>query len=69
METLGKKEYAFQFFLASHVTLGKTNPNAVEKVWRIGRVVDGNQSKNMVTLCVDVESVLDRERAAAWGVA
>ncbi len=53
----GKKEYAFQFFLASHVTLGKANPNSVEKVWRIGRVVDGNQSKNMITVCVGVEPV------------
>ena len=63
----GKREYAFQFFLASHVTLGKTNPNAIEKVWRIGRVVDGNQSKNMITVCVDVESIRHGARAAAVG--
>ena len=61
-----KKEYAFQFFLASHVTLGKTNPNEIEKVWRIGRVVDGNQSKNMVTLCVDVEPVTAEGVTNAW---
>jgi len=65
----GKKEYAFQFFLASHVTLGKTNPIEIEKVWRIGRVVDGNQSKNMITVCVDVESTpMDRVQRA-WGLA
>jgi hypothetical protein len=65
----GKKEYAFQFFLASHVTLGKTNPSEIEKVWRIGRVVDGNQSKNMITVCVDVESTpMDRVQRA-WGLA
>ena len=63
----GKKEYAFQFFLASHVTLGKTNPNAIEKVWRIGRVVDGNQSKNMITVCVDVESMNMERVQRAWG--
>ena len=65
----GKKEYAFQFFLASHVTLGKTNPNAVEKVWRIGRVVDGNQSKNMITVCVDVESIAMDRVQRQWGIA
>ncbi len=63
----GKKEYAFQFFLASHVTLGKTNPNTIEKVWRIGRVVDGNQSKNMITVCVDVESIPMERVQRAWG--
>jgi len=63
----GKKEYAFQFFLASHVTLGKTNPNQIEKVWRIGRVVDGNQSKNMITVCVDVESTTMERVQRAWG--
>jgi len=63
----GKKEYAFQFFLASHVTLGKTNPNTIEKVWRIGRVVDGNQSKNMITVCVDVESIAMERVQRAWG--
>jgi len=63
-----KREYAFQFFLASHVTLGKTNANTIEKVWRIGRIVDGNQSKNMVTVCVDVEPI-DMERVQRqWGV-
>ena len=65
----GKKEYAFQFFLASHVTLGKTNPNAIKKVWRIGRVVDGNQSKNMITVCVDVESTPMERVQSAWGLA
>lgn len=63
----GKKEYAFQFFLASHITLGKTNFNRMEKVWRIGRVVDGNQSKNMITLCVGVESVTSESVQLAWG--
>jgi len=63
----GKKEYTFQFFLASHITLGKTNSNQMAKVWRIGRVVDGNQSKNMITLCVGVESVTSESVRRAWG--
>jgi hypothetical protein len=62
----GKKLYQFQFFLASHVTLGKLDMGPVEKVWRMGRVVDGNQSKNMVTLCVDVESVTLDSVRSAW---
>ena len=28
-------------------------PGRCAKVWRIGRVVDGNQSKNMITVCVE----------------
>ena len=64
----GKKKYRFEYFLASHVTLGKLkNEGDIEKVWRIGRVVDGNQSKNMVTLCVDVEAVTLDSVRAAWG--
>ena len=63
----GKKLYQFQFFLASHVTLDKLDMGPVEKVWRMGRVVDGNQSKNMVTLCVDVESVTLESVRSAWG--
>jgi hypothetical protein len=63
----GKKVYTFQFFLASHVTLGKLDTDPIEKVWRLGRVVDGNQSKNMVTLCVDVESVSLESVRSAWG--
>ena len=64
--TGGKKVYTFQYFLASHVTLGKMEFGQVEKVWRIGRVVDGNQSKNMVTLCVDVEPVTVEGVTSAW---
>ena len=62
-----KRAYTYQYFLASHVTLGKVNLNSAEKVWRIGRVVDGNQSKNMVTLCVDVEPVTAESVQRAWG--
>jgi hypothetical protein len=65
--TDGKNKYAFEYFLASHVTLGKMDFGRVEKAWRIGRVVDGNQSKNMVTLCVDVEPVTAAGVTSAWG--
>tara|TARA_Y100000768_G_scaffold262827_2_gene200434 strand:- start:22 stop:876 length:855 start_codon:yes stop_codon:yes gene_type:complete len=67
IETLRKKTYRFEFFLASHVTTGKIDLSSVIKCWRIGRVVDGNQSKNMVTLCVDVESVATESVQRAWG--
>lgn len=63
-----KRKYRFEYFLASHVTLGKLkNEESIEKVWRLGRVVDGNQSKNMVTLCVDVEAVTLESVQNAWG--
>ncbi len=65
--TDNKRVYTYQYFLASHVTLGKINLGSAEKVWRIGRVVDGNQSKNMVTLCVDVEPVTAAGVTSAWG--
>lgn len=62
--------YAYQFMpvLASHITTGKfrthkprgagVGESYVRKAWTLGRVVDGNQSKNMVTLCVGVAPVL-----------
>ena len=63
-----KRQYRFEFFLASHVTLNKLGEDfKAEKVWRMGRVVDGNQSKNMVTLCVDVEPVALERVQRAWG--
>ena len=63
-----KRKYRFEYFLASHVTLGKLkNEGSIEKVWRLGRVVDGNQSKNMVTLCVDIEAVSLESVQSAWG--
>ncbi len=52
-----KKTYKFEFFLASHITNDKYDLSPVEKCWRLGRVVDGNQSKNMITVCVSVEPV------------
>jgi len=65
-----KRQYRFEFFLASHVTLNKLGADfQAEKVWRMGRVVDGNQSKNMVTLCVDVEPVALEAVQRAWGLA
>jgi hypothetical protein len=65
-----KRQYRFEFFLASHVTLKKLGEDfQAEKVWRLGRVVDGNQSKNMVTLCVDVEPVALESVQRAWGIA
>lgn len=54
-----KRTYQFGLVLASHITTGKFVPDAnVLHAWTLGRVVDGNQSKNMVTLCVGVAPVL-----------
>jgi hypothetical protein len=58
-ESGDKWVFKFELFLASHVTTGKFDPDVVANCWRIGRVVDGNQSKNMITVCVSVEPVLD----------
>ena len=63
----GKKEYKFEFFLASHITNDKYDLGPVVKCWRLGRVVDGNQSKNMITVCVDVESTTMERVQRAWG--
>ena len=68
-EDAEKRQYRFEYFLASHVTLGKLDGANIKKVWRLGRVVDGNQSKNMVTLCVDVEPLTLEDVERAWGVA
>tara|TARA_B100000902_G_scaffold386132_1_gene428375 strand:+ start:180 stop:1163 length:984 start_codon:yes stop_codon:yes gene_type:complete len=55
----GKRTYQFGLVLASQITTGKFVPDAnVMHAWSLGRVVDGNQSKNMVTLCVGVAPVL-----------
>ena len=55
----GKRTYQFGLVLASHITTGKFVPDAdVLHAWTLGRVVDGNQSKNMVTLCVGVAPVM-----------
>jgi len=55
----GKRTYQFGLVLASQITTGKFVPDAnVLHAWTLGRVVDGNQSKNMVTLCVGVAPVL-----------
>ena len=53
-------KYRFELFLASQVTTGKFDVNILtDYAWRIGRVVDGNQSKNMITVCVGVDSIHD----------
>ena len=53
-----KCTYRFHLVLASHITNKKFLPDGnVERAWLLGRVVDGNQSKNMVTLCVGVAPV------------
>lgn len=58
----GKRTYQFGLVLASQITIGKFVPDAnVLRAWTLGRVVDGNQSKNMVTLCVGVAPVLPAE--------
>ena len=64
-----KSTYQFGLVLASHITTGKFEtrkpPDAtvgerkVVRAWTLGRVVDGNQSKNMVTLCVGVAPVVE----------
>lgn len=55
-----KQVYQFRLLLASHITTGKFLPTneTVGLAWCLGRVVDGNQSKNMVTLCVGIEPLL-----------
>ena len=61
--------YQFGLALASHITLGKLGPGTVVvRAWSIGRVVDGNQSKNMVTLCVGVAPVLEKAGLTVEGV-
>ena len=55
--TESQKVFKFKFLLASHVTTGKDDLSTTRFVWRLGRVVDGNQSKNMITVCVGVEPV------------
>jgi len=53
-----KRTYQFGLVLASQITTGKFKPGAnIKFAWTLGRVVDGNQSKNMVTLCVGVAPV------------
>jgi hypothetical protein len=52
------KNYQFKFIPASEIMTNKDATQGVEKAWSIGRVVDGNQSKNMITLCVGVGEVL-----------
>jgi len=65
----GKRTYQFGLVLASHITNLKfvMGPNLL-RVWSVGRVVDGNQSKNMVTLCVGVAPVLAKEGLSLQGV-
>ena len=55
--------YQFRLLLASHITTGKFLPTdeTVGETWCLGRVVDGNQSKNMVTLCVGIEPMWEDE--------
>jgi len=57
----GKHTYRFHLVLASHITNQKFLPDgSVMHAWSLGRVVDGNQSKNMVTICVGVAPVLPK---------
>ena len=53
-----KRTYTFGHVLASQITTGKFKTGNVIRAWTLGRVVDGNQSKNMVTLCVGVAPVV-----------
>lgn len=69
-----KRTYQFGLVLASQITTGKFKPaKNVKFAWTLGRVVDGNQSKNMVTLCVGVAPVtseggltVDEMMSHAW---
>lgn len=68
LDTPNRHVYQFVPVLASHITTGRfraykprdteAGESYVKKAWTLGRVVDGNQSKNMVTLCVGVAPVL-----------
>lgn len=57
-DTYGKSTYTFGHLLASQITTGTFKTANVVRAWTIGRVVDGNQSKNMITLCVGVAPVI-----------
>tara|TARA_B100000795_G_C22781176_1_gene432366 strand:+ start:593 stop:1498 length:906 start_codon:yes stop_codon:yes gene_type:complete len=46
--------YTFEILLASQFTSSKVTKE-IERIWKLGRVVDGNQSKNMITICVGVD--------------
>ena len=64
-----KSTYQFGLVLSSQITTGKfetrkppddtVGERKVVRAWTLGRVVDGNQSKNMVTLCVGVAPVVE----------
>ena len=59
--------YEFRLFTSYQITMGKL-PFAletVEKAWTVGRVVDGKQSKNMVTLHVSIDPVLKTKYTVA----
>lgn len=54
----GEHDYRFGLVLASQITNNNFKPGKnLLKAWSLGRVVDGNQSNNMVTLCVGVAPV------------
>lgn len=62
------KNYQFKFIPASEIMTNEDATKGVEKAWSIGRVVDGNQSKNMITLCVGVGQVLHPDPKTALEV-
>lgn len=51
--------YQFKLFTSHQITTGKLpfDLDKLIKAWTVGRVVDGNQSKNMVTINVSIDPV------------
>jgi hypothetical protein len=58
-EKVSLKPYRFRLVLGSQITTETYNTLSIARAWTLGRVVDGNQSKNMVTVCVGVAPVLE----------
>jgi len=51
--------YQFKLFTSHQITTGKVpfDLDRLTKAWTVGRVVDGKQSKNMITLNVSIDPV------------
>ena len=51
--------YQFRLFTSYQITMGKLpfDMDKLTKAWTVGRVVDGKQSKNMITINVSIDPV------------
>ena len=51
--------YQFKLFTSHQITTRKLpfDMNKLTKAWTVGRVVDGKQSKNMITINVSIDPV------------